>query len=120
MKLNNANQGIIASGSIITILEVLIQVSDFEQATVAAFASLAPIMGGGIAWGGNKLFLYFSLPEQLMQQDALLAQTLRMLKKDLKCNFTSDEKKISMRSEIESVKEARRKIRLDAAKSSMK
>lgn len=120
MKRNSANHGIIASGSIITVLEVLIQLSNLEPATVTALASLAPILGGAIAWGGNKLFLYFSLPEHLMQQDALLAQTLRMLQKDLKCNYTTDEKKVSMRGQIEDIKEARRKIRLDAAQLSIK
>lgn len=120
MKRDSANKGIIASGSIITILEVLIQLGDYDQAQTAALASLAPILGGAIAWGGNRLFLYFSLPENLMEQDALLVQTLRMLKKDVKCSFTSDEKKNEMRNQIAEIKEARRKIRLEAAQAPAK
>lgn len=120
MRRDSANNGIIASGSIITILEVLIQLCNADETQKAALASLAPIIGGAIAWGGNRLFLYFSLPEDLMKQDALLFQTLRLLEKDIKCRYTTDEKKKEMQNEIASIKQARRKIRLEAAQTPAK
>lgn len=115
MKKTNASHGIIASGGIITILEVSIQLCNFEPATSNALASLAPIFGGAIAWCGNRAFVYYSLPEKLLEEDAMLAQGLKMLKKDVKCPYTPDEKKEEIRIKIAETKEARRKLRLEAA-----
>ena len=104
-----------AAESKITILEVLIQLVDCEPEINTALVSLAPIAGGGIAWWLNRLFLKYDLPEHLLQQDALLAQSIRMLKKDIKCSYTSDDRKKEMQKEIADTKEARRKLRLEAA-----
>ena len=115
MKRDSTNNGIIASGSIITFLELLIPLLDCSQETITTMMSLAPLLGGAITWFGNRLFLKFSLPEHLMQQDSLLNQSLKLLEKDIKCKYIADEKKLAMRDEIADIKEARRKLRLDAA-----
>ena len=119
MKRDSTNNGIIACGSIIAFLELVIQLLELSQDAMTTMMSLAPLVGGAIAWFGNRLYLKYSLPEHLLQQDACLNQSIKLLEKDIKCQYTPEEKKLEMRNEIADIKKARRKLRINAAQSPM-
>lgn len=109
---NSANTGIIASGSIITFLELIIQFLPDHISTGAA--TLAPILGGLIAWIGNRILLKVSLPDNLRSQDALLYQSIKLLKKDYKSKYLGSIEKEDIKTQLAKVMKARRELRMNA------
>ncbi|APE01823.1 hypothetical protein BM526_08210 [Alteromonas mediterranea] len=112
---NNANTGIIASGSIITVFEGVIQLIDLDANQTAVAASLAPVVGGLIAWCLNVLVIKYGLPEEIRKQDAKLSQAIKLAKKDLKCEHLKEDKKSEIQDQITEYKKARRILRVGDA-----
>ncbi|WP_076010942.1 hypothetical protein [Alteromonas abrolhosensis] len=112
---NNANTGIIASGSIITVFEGVIQLLDLDASQTAVAASLAPVIGGLIAWFLNILVIKYGLPEEIRKQDAKLHQAIKLATKDLKCEFLSPDKKAEIKDQITEYRRARRILRVGDA-----
>jgi uncharacterized membrane protein YgaE (UPF0421/DUF939 family) len=113
IKIENPKAAIVAAGAVTTVIQAFISfgLNATEQEDLRQLlTTLAPIVGGLVAFLLNRFTVSAMLPDDIVQKVGIIDKKIKSIKKQSKCKHLTDEQRSSFQAQLAEAYQARNAV----------